>query len=78
MQRMVELSRFAADYCWGLVVGMHFFFGEQRSLTRGHPPLTMKIHYPSISQFQQFVELKDYRPPTNTRSPSLSLDSCAH
>ena len=24
----------------------------------------MKIHYPSISQFQQFVELKDYRPPT--------------
>src|SRR2546428_6189056 len=24
----------------------------------------MKIHYPSISQFQQFIELKDYRPPT--------------
>src|SRR5213593_3924705 len=24
----------------------------------------MKIHYPSISKFQQFVELKDYRPPT--------------
>src|SRR5436190_5022640 len=24
----------------------------------------MKLNYPSISQFQQFVELKDYRPPT--------------
>ena len=24
----------------------------------------MKIHYPSITKFQQFVELKDYRPPT--------------
>jgi len=24
----------------------------------------MKIHYPSITQFQAFVELKDYRPPT--------------
>src|SRR5216117_1074721 len=24
----------------------------------------MKIHYPSISKFQQFVELKDYRAPT--------------
>jgi site-specific recombinase XerD len=24
----------------------------------------MKIHYPSISRFQQFVELKDFRPPT--------------
>ena len=24
----------------------------------------MKINYPSISQFQQFVELKDYRPAT--------------
>ena len=23
-----------------------------------------KIHYPSIATFQQFVELKDYRPPT--------------
>jgi integrase/recombinase XerD len=23
-----------------------------------------KIHYPSIAKFQQFVELKDYRPPT--------------
>ncbi|HTE90980.1 MAG TPA: hypothetical protein VK639_18630, partial [Terriglobales bacterium] len=23
-----------------------------------------KIHYPSIPQFQQFVELKDYRAPT--------------
>ena len=24
----------------------------------------MKLNYPSISKFQQFVELKDYRPPT--------------
>lgn len=24
----------------------------------------MKIHYPSISRFQEFVELKDFRPPT--------------
>ena len=24
----------------------------------------MKINYPSISQFQQLVELKDYRPAT--------------
>ena len=24
----------------------------------------MKYHYPSITQFQHFVELKDYRPPT--------------
>jgi hypothetical protein len=24
----------------------------------------MKIHYPSLSQFQQFVELNDYRPTT--------------
>ena len=24
----------------------------------------MKLNYPSISRFQQFVELKDYRPPT--------------
>ncbi len=24
----------------------------------------MKIHYPSISRFQQFVELKDFRPPS--------------
>src|SRR5437899_3049406 len=23
----------------------------------------MKIHYPSISRFQEFVELKDFRPP---------------
>ena len=24
----------------------------------------MKYNYPSIAKFQQFVELKDYRPPT--------------
>ena len=26
--------------------------------------IPIKIHYPSITKFQEFVELKDYRPPT--------------
>src|SRR6266850_4900869 len=40
-------------------------FCEARRFTRRHPRLTMKTYnYPSIAKFQQFVELKDYRPPT--------------
>jgi len=48
-----------------LVVAVHDSFCGQRPLTRGHPPPTMNIHYPSISQFQQVVEFKDYQSPTN-------------
>src|SRR3989442_15964970 len=64
LQRLVELSRFAAGKAGRLAVDEHGCFCEPRSLTRGHPWLTMKLNYPSIAQFQQFVELKDYRPPT--------------
>src|SRR5438128_211640 len=34
------------------------------ALTEGHPSRLMHINYPSITKFQQLVELKDYRKPT--------------
>ena len=39
-------------------------FGREVALTQGHPSRPMHINYPSITKFQQLVELKDYRPPT--------------
>ena len=40
-------------------------FGRAVVLTQGHPARPMKYtSYPSITQFQQLVELKDYRKPT--------------
>jgi DNA-binding MarR family transcriptional regulator len=40
-------------------------FSRAVALTQGHPARLMKYtSYPSITQFQQLVELKDYRKPT--------------
>ena len=39
-------------------------FGREVVLTRGHTSKPMKLNYPSIIQFQQHLQLKDYRPPT--------------
>ena len=42
-----------------------FQFGREVARTHGHPSRPMNYTaYPSISQFTQFVELKDYRPAT--------------
>jgi len=38
-------------------------FGRAVALTQGTLP-AYAINYPSITQFQQLVELKDYRKPT--------------
>src|SRR5262245_8507339 len=64
---MVELSRCAAGkvgrfglhWCIGKVVGDFVF-------TRRHPrpPMHNNTTYPSITKFQAFVDLKDFRPPT--------------
>src|ERR1035441_5302227 len=62
----VELSRCAADGGgrW-LHDGGSVQFGRAVVLTQGHPAQPMKYtSYPSITQFQQLVELKDYRKPT--------------
>ena len=65
LHRKVELSRCAAG---GGERGLHESgsvpFGRAVSLTQGHPARPMHINYPSITQFQQLVELKDYRKPT--------------
>jgi len=62
----VELSRCAAEggERW-LHDGGSVQFGRAVALTQGHPARPMKYtSYPSIIQFQQLVELKDYRKPT--------------
>src|SRR5450759_5786630 len=62
----VELSRCAAGggERW-LHDGGSVQFGRAVVLTQGHPARPMKYtSYPSITKFQQLVELKDYRKPT--------------
>ena len=63
---LVELSRCAAEggERW-LHDGASVHFGRAVALTQGHPARRMKYtSYPSITKFQQLVELKDYRKPT--------------
>jgi transposase len=46
----------------GIILGLTITMGGF-VITRWHP-LPPMINYPSIAKFQQFVELKDFRPPT--------------
>src|ERR1035438_5021679 len=64
--RLVELSRCAAEggERW-LHDGGSVQFGRAVALTQGHPARPMKsTSYPSITKFQQLVELKDHPKPT--------------
>src|SRR5437867_578265 len=60
---MVELSRCAAE---GKKLSVHgLSIGREVALTQRHASQPMKYTtYPSITQFQQHVELKDFRKPT--------------
>ena len=61
---IVELSRCAAEGSGCRWHGLAAAICREVALTQGHPSRLIHINYPSITKFQQLVELKDYRQPT--------------